>query len=85
MMMLAMRPAAIVKIPRPRAKMTRGRLPLQIAQRMKLGCDCLRREYSTVAMIEWKADGWVVFWRAWRRACFSREERLSSRGELSAM
>lgn len=56
-MMLATRPAAMVKMPRPRAKMTRGRLPLQIAQRMKLGCDCLRREYSTVAMMEWKAEG----------------------------
>ena len=37
MMMFAMRPAAMVKTPRPRAKITRGRLPLQIAQRMKLG------------------------------------------------
>jgi hypothetical protein len=60
----AMRPAAMVKTPRPRAKMTRGRLPLQMAHRMKLGWDCLRREYSTVAMIELKAEGWVVFWRA---------------------
>lgn len=33
----ARKPAKIPKMPRPRAKMTRGRLPLQIVQRMKLG------------------------------------------------
>jgi hypothetical protein len=31
------RPATIPPIPRPRAKTTRGRLPLQMVQRMKLG------------------------------------------------
>lgn len=35
--MATMRPATMPPMPKPRAKMTRGRLPLQIVQRMKLG------------------------------------------------
>jgi len=40
-------PSRISAAPRPRAKMTRGRLPLQMASRMKLGWCCWRREAST--------------------------------------
>jgi len=60
----AMKAARMRKMPSPRAKTTRERLPLQMVQRMKFGCACLRSEYSTVVMTERKADGWVVFWRA---------------------
>lgn len=35
--MSARMPATMTNMPRPRAKMTRGRLPLQMAHRMKLG------------------------------------------------
>ena len=37
MRMSARMPRRINEIPRPRAKITRGRLPLQMVQRMKLG------------------------------------------------
>lgn len=53
----AMNAARIRKIPKPRAKMTRDRLPLQIVQRMKLGWACLRSENSTLVAMELKALG----------------------------
>jgi hypothetical protein len=74
-------PATIRNMPSPRAKMTRGLLPLQIAWRTKLGCACWRREYSTLLTSSRKADGWVVLSRAFSRARRSRPDMLSSRGE----
>jgi len=79
------KPTRMPAMPRPRAKMTRGRLPLQMVQRTKFGWACLRSEYSTVGMIERNAEGWVVFCRAWRTDCRSRADRLSSRGLPPAM
>jgi hypothetical protein len=70
-------PRRINEIPRPRAKMTRGRLPLQMVQRMKLGWAWRRREYSALVNAARRAEGCVVCWRAWRTALRSRSERLS--------
>src|SRR5882757_3321402 len=56
----AMMPPTIPPTPRPRAKITRGRLPLQIVHRMKLGCAWHRRDHSTVVMTSLNADGWFV-------------------------
>jgi hypothetical protein len=57
MRMAAMKPPTMPAMPRPRAKMTRGRLPLQMVQRMKLGCAWQRSDHSTVVATSWKADG----------------------------
>jgi hypothetical protein len=78
-------PAMMRNMPSPRAKMTRGLLPLQIAWRTKLGWACWRKEYSTLLITSLKADGWVVCSSALRSARRSRPEMLSSRGEPPAM
>lgn len=72
-------------MPRARAKMTRGRLPLQMLQRTKLGCDCRRSASSTAWLMGRKALGCVVLDRAAITVARSRAEMLSSRGEFSAM
>lgn len=79
----AAKPNRIVLTPRPRAKMTRGRLPLQMVQRMKFGWDWCRSEHSTVAATSRSADGCVVVANAFSTAARSRDERLSSRGAPS--
>jgi hypothetical protein len=73
------------KMPRPRANSTRGRLPLQMAQRMKLGCAWRRSVYSTVLAISLNADGCVVYSSALSTACRSRPDRFRQRLESSAM
>lgn len=47
-------------MPELRTKSTRGLLPLQIDQRMKLGWDWPRRAASTISLTRFKADGCVV-------------------------
>lgn len=62
------KPRKMWRAPMVRPKRMRGLLPLAIDQRIKLGCDRLRRVSVTVVMGMAKADGWVVCWRAcsWR-------------------
>jgi hypothetical protein len=76
---------AMVASPRHRAKVVRAGLPLRMDQRMKFGWDWWRREDSVEEAAVRKAVGWVVCERAWRRDFCSLEERLSCRGERSAM
>ena len=84
-MMATSRPAIMPKMPSPRAKMTRARLPLQMVQRTKLGCAWQRSDHSTVVMTSAKAEGCVVCWRACSSAVRSLEDRFSCREPLSAM
>lgn len=79
------RPATMPPIPRPRAKITRDRLPLQMVQRIKLGWAWQRRDHSTVDITSLKAEGWVVFWSAWRSAERSLDDKFSCREPPSAM
>ena len=73
------------KMPKPLANRTRGRLPLQMAQRMKFGWAWRRSVYSTVSTISLKADGCVVYSSALRTAWRSRPDRFRQRFESSAM
>lgn len=79
-----MKPKMILLTPMVRTKNTRGLLPLQILQRMKLGCDCPRKAVSATQAAEASAEGCVVCWRAWRQMARSLCERLSSRGAVKA-
>ena len=77
-------PPMMPAVPRPRANSTRGRLPLQMVQRMKLGCAWRRSAHSTVRSTRWKADGCVVVASARSRPVRSFAARFSSRGAPSA-
>lgn len=79
-----MKPKRMLLTPMVRTKNTRGLFPLQILQRMKLGCDCPRKAISATRAAESRAEGWVVCWRAWRQRERSLWERLSSRGAVKA-
>jgi hypothetical protein len=66
------KPAAMLLMPRALTARIRGLLPLQIDQRMKLGCDWPRRVASATLRAGAKADGCVVCCKAWRTRTRSR-------------
>ena len=75
----AMRPQAVPPMAIARIAVLRGVLELLTVQRMKFGWAWYRRNMSTVPTICLKADGCVVFAKAWIRASRSLADRFSWR------
>ena len=74
-----MRPQIVPPTAIARIAVLRGVFELLTVQRMKFGWAWYRRNISTVPVICLKADGCVVFVKAWMRASRSLADRFNWR------